>query len=651
MNRYALLILDNNPFSIEQWRQELSGFASKFDLCSAESIDEAQQWLEFIEQREQIAALVIASHHEALNGADFLIRLDKVAHTKHARKVLVSGGQDIQAILSAVNEGRLDYCLTKPLQDNVLRKTALQELTSFVLEHDKDNILSYSTVLDQQRLLRAHIDNKMRSYREGFITDYHRLSDSELAEKVIGALYQFFDEKDETQACRTYSAQHLLTEEGEPNRFLWFITEGEVALYKRDDLGQQREVVRHKKGNIIGGMSFVTGEPSFSTAITQTQTEVIKLDRDVFAKVMHNDTSLLPLFTNLLLRHFNRRLQRSITTKLELQKTLESLESAHQQLMEREKMAMLGQLVAGVAHELNNPVAAILRGTETLSSHIGHLIEGEERAPTEQLGAQLLQKAMQAKPISTSEERHKAKQLEELIHHRLIAKKMVKLGLDDDEAMIQLAKSRPEIAQKQLEQLESYHLTGSTLRSIQVCAQRIADMVKSLKGYARPDDETYRLSDIHEGIEDTLVIFENRLKRHSVEKEYAQLPLIYCLPIALQQVWTNLISNAIDAFPEHGVLRIETEQQRRQDIDYAVIRFTDNGCGIPQALQQKIFALNYTTKREGNFGLGIGLSVCQQIIMQHQGWIDVDSQPNHYTTMTVWLPLMASAPTLARSKP
>lgn len=205
----------------------------------------------------------------------------------------------------------------------------------------------------------------------------------------------FFDEKDETQACRTYSAQHLLTEEGEPNRFLWFITEGEVALYKRDDLGQQREVVRHKKGNIIGGMSFVTGEPSFSTAITLTQTEVIKLDRDVFAKVMHNDTSLLPLFTNLLLRHFNRRLQRSITTKLELQKTLESLESAHQQLMEREKMAMLGQLVAGVAHELNNPVAAILRGTETLSSHIGHLIEGEERAPTEQLGAQLLQKAMQ----------------------------------------------------------------------------------------------------------------------------------------------------------------------------------------------------------------------------------------------------------------
>uniref|UniRef100_UPI003F5848CE Crp/Fnr family transcriptional regulator n=1 Tax=Vibrio cholerae TaxID=666 RepID=UPI003F5848CE len=116
-----------------------------------------------------------------------------------------------------------------------------------------------------------------------------------------------------------------MTEEGEPNRFLWFITEGEVALYKRDNLANSVKWYAIKKA-IIGGMSFVTGEPSFSTAITLTQTEVIKLDRDVFAKVMHNDTSLLPLFTNLLLRHFNRRLQRSITTKLELQKTLESLQ-------------------------------------------------------------------------------------------------------------------------------------------------------------------------------------------------------------------------------------------------------------------------------------------------------------------------------------
>ncbi|MCG3728171.1 ATP-binding protein [Vibrio cincinnatiensis] len=638
MNQYALLCLDNNPISVEQWRHELSAFVTKFDLYTAESFEEAEQALEFMEEQEQVVALVIASHHQSFDGANFLVQLDKIDHTKNARKILISCGQDIQAILNAVNEGRLDYCLTKPLQDNVLYKTVFQELTSYILQYDKENILSYSTLLDQTRILRAHIDNKMHLYREGFISDYHRLTDHQLAEQVIGALHQFFEKQDETHACRTYSAEHLLTKEGEENQFLWFITSGELALYKKDELGQQREVVRHTKGNLVGGMSFVTGEPSFSTAITLTKTEVIKLDRDVFAKVMHNDTQLLPLFTNLLLRHFNRRLQRSINTKLQLQKTIESLESAHQQLIESEKMAVLGQLVAGVAHELNNPVAAILRGSDTLCSHIAQLVNDAPSQSLASKGAQLLHQALQAKPMSTAEERMRAKALENRVHHRLLAKKLVKLGLDRDEALIELAKINPKKAEQDIEKLERYYLSGSNLRSIQVCAQRIADMVKSLKSYARPDDETFHTIDIHEGLEDTLVIFENHLKRHTVEKHYGDIPPLRCLPFALQQVWTNLISNAIEAFPEHGLLCIQTELQHHQKKAYAVISFTDNGSGIPQELQQQIFALNYTTKREGHFGLGIGLSVCQQIVHQHQGWIEVDSQLGEYTTMRVWLP-------------
>lgn len=639
MNQYALLCLDNNPVSVEQWRHELRVFATKFDLHTADSFEEAQQALEYLETRQQTVALVIASHNENLNGADFLIHLDRQESTKHARKILVSCGQDIQAILNAVNEGRLDHCLTKPLQNNVLYKTVLKELTTYILQHDIDNALQYSSVLDQSRLLRSHIDNKMHSYREGFITEYHQMSDTELADQVIGALYQFFDKQDETNACRTYSAEHLLTVEGQPNRFLWFITQGAVALYKKDKHGQQREVVRHQKGNIVGGMSFVTGECSFSTAITLTKTEVIKLDRDVFSKVMHTDTTLLPLFTNLLLRHFNRRLQRSINTKIQLQETLESLESAHQQLIEGEKMAMLGQLVAGVAHELNNPVSAILRGTETLSNNIEKIIDEYHDWNTSQQGGALLKSALQAKPMSTSDERAQAKELEAQIRHRLLAKKMVKLGLNHDEDVIKQAKTSPEATLSVIESLERYHVTGSTLRSIKVCAQRITDMVKSLKGYARANDETFHFVDIHEGIEDTLVIFENKLKRHKLNKEYSEIPPIRCLPIALQQVWTNLISNAIDAFPEKGQLDIHTLVEEKDGSQFAVVSFKDNGHGIPQELLQQIFALNFTTKREGNFGLGIGLSVCQQIIHQHNGWIDVDSTPGEYTNMRVWLPL------------
>ncbi|MDW6003767.1 ATP-binding protein [Vibrio mangrovi] len=639
MNDYAIICLDNNPISVEQYQSELTPFTGLFDLYCVDSISDAQYTLDFIHERSQIVALVIACHHDALNGADFLIQLDKLPHTKNARKVLISAGKDIQAILSAVNEGRLDHALTKPLPNRMLYKTAYKELTHFILNAESDNLLDYSQVLDQKQLLRAHVDNSMRNFRQGFINDYHQMSDTELAENVIISLYSFFEKKDETRACRTYSPNHLLTREGEENQFLWFITKGEVALFKQDELGHEREVVRHQKGNLVGGMSFVTGEPSFSTAITLTKTHVIKLDRDVFAKVMHSNSQLLPLFTNLLLRHFNRRLQRSITTKLELQKTLESLETTQQQLVEREKLAVLGQLVAGVAHELNNPVAAILRGAETLAEQIQWIFNTHTTAFTEQ-AATLLHHSMTVSPISTSEERQRIKELETKLPDRSLAKKLVKLNLDNDDDLIEQLNTDKTQATAYVHQLEHYMRTGTSLRSVLICAQRIADMVKGLKSYARTDDERYLTVNIHEGLEDTLVIFENRLKRHHLIKEYADTSLVYGQPTALQQVWVNLLSNAIDALPEqNGQIEIQTRITEHEQRPYLCVTVADNGIGIPDELKEKIFELNFTTKKEGNFGLGIGLSVCQQIIQQHQGWIELDSRVGEGTAIHVYLPL------------
>ncbi|MDH5897921.1 ATP-binding protein [Vibrio splendidus] len=638
MNQYAVICLDNNPVSIERIRSELAPLASVFDIYTAENIEDAHHALEDIHDHHQTVALVITHHHSGFNGVQFLIELEQLPHSNTARTILVSASSDIQSILTAVNEGRLNHCLTKPVQDQVLFKSAQKELTSFVIQYDSENLLSYSDALDQQRLFRAHIEQKIHSFQSGFIHDYHQLSDNALAERVVSALQDVFSKDDKTKAIRDYSPEHLLTVEGEDNRFLWLIIEGEAALYKKDELGQQREVVRHSKGNIVGGMSFVTGEPSFSTAITLTQTRVIKLDKDSFAQVMHSNNTLLPLFTNLLLRHFNRRLQRSITNKIKLQQTLESLESAHQQLIEKEKMAMLGQLVAGVAHELNNPIAAILRSIETLSEHLDQILENSS-FPESNKGTDVLAHSKLAKPLSTAQERQLVKHLTSTIDDRALAKKAVRLNLSQDSAVLDTLKDSPVAGKELLNDLEHYHYVGNSIRSIQVCSKRIADMVKSLKSYAREDEEVRHYADIHEGLEDTLVIFENRLKHHQLEKHYdTELPPLLCQSLSLQQVWTNLISNALDALSERGKVSITTSQQTQGDDTFLVVEISDTGHGIAKEDISTIFNPNFTTKKEGNFGLGIGLSISQQIVSAHQGFILVESEVGSHTHMQVWLP-------------
>ncbi|WP_061019297.1 ATP-binding protein [Vibrio splendidus] len=638
MNQYAVICLDNNPVSIERIRSELAPLASVFDIYTAENIEDAHQALEDIHDHHQTVALVITHHHSEFNGVQFLIELEQLPHSNTARTILVSASSDIQSILTAVNEGRLNHCLTKPVQDQVLFKSAQKELTSFVIQYDSENLLSYSGALDQQRLLRAHIEQKIHSFQSGFIHDYHQLSDNALAERVVSALQDVFSKDDKNKAIRDYSPEHLLTVEGEDNRFLWLIIEGEAALYKKDELGQQREVVRHSKGNIVGGMSFVTGEPSFSTAITLTQTRVIKLDKDSFAQVMHSNNTLLPLFTNLLLRHFNRRLQRSITNKIKLQQTLESLESAHQQLIEKEKMAMLGQLVAGVAHELNNPIAAILRSIETLSEHLDQILANLS-VPESNKGTDVLAHSKLAKPLSTAQERQLVKHLTSTIDDRALAKKAVRLNLSQDSSVLGTLKESPVAGKELLNDLEHYHYVGNSIRSIQVCSKRIADMVKSLKSYAREDEEVRHYTDIHEGLEDTLVIFENRLKHHQLEKHYdTNLPPLLCQSLSLQQVWTNLISNALDALSERGKVSITTSQQTKGDDTFLVVKISDTGHGIAKEDINTIFNPNFTTKKEGNFGLGIGLSISQQIVSAHQGFILVESEVGSHTHMQVWLP-------------
>ena len=639
MNSNVIFCLDDDQETLFLLEKELSYFKSHFDLISCHTIDSAIEILSSLPQKEQRVALFIFNYsRDEDQGVNLFINIDAYLAANGTRTILLHDQPNVELIMQAVNDGRLNYCMKKSAIKEDLKKIVKKELTQYVMQYCSDNLLQYCPLLEHQTLLDAHIESKLAGYRSCFIESALGIPDEILAKQLIDGLDEYFNLHHEHKVRRCYQENHILTHEGKENSYLWFVVEGEVALLKRDAAGCAHEVARLGQGSLIGGMSFVTGEVSFSTGVTLQKTLVIKLNRVLFSHVMQEKNDLLPLFSNYLLRHFNRRLKRSISTEVKLQQTLKSLEIAHKQLMEKEKMAMLGQLVAGVAHELNNPISAILRNSHTLKDTINQLINVDFCESAKEKANQIMVNALLSKPLSTADARQKSKAIEKMIENKNLARKAVNMGLDNTEELLFWRAALNDQFTETLQHWDMYYQAGSLLRSTHVCAQRIADMVKSLKNYAQPDNETMREIDLHEGIEDTLVMFENQLKHFNVIREYGDIQPLRCLPISLQQVWTNLIANALDAIDSNGEIRVKTSECIYNDRKGVQISFRDNGIGIPVSCHKKIFELNYTTKREEHFGLGIGLSVSLQIIEHLGGRMEVDSCEGQFTEMIVTLP-------------
>ncbi|PYV09063.1 MAG: hypothetical protein DMG07_24090, partial [Acidobacteria bacterium] len=251
-----------------------------------------------------------------------------------------------------------------------------------------------------------------------------------------------------------------------------------------------------------------------------------------------------------------------------------AMRESEARLFQAEKMAAVGSLLAGVAHEINTPLGSINSNNEIFN-----------------LTFQKIRGFFEANPPSGG----------------------------------------PEAAHELREILE---ITDDAIRTSRLACERIVKIVRSLRTFARLDEAERKKADIHEGIESTLTLVAHELKRRiNVVKEFGSVREIECYPNQLNQVFMNMLVNASQAIDGEGEIRIRTWEEA----DSVRIAISDNGKGIPPELRSKVFDPGFTTKQAG-LGTGLGLSICLRIVQDHGGWIELDSAVGRGTTFTIVLP-------------
>lgn len=328
-------------------------------------------------------------------------------------------------------------------------------------------------------------------------------------------------------------------------------------------------------------------------------------------------------------------------------KALVQLEVTQEELIKSERKAALGQLVVGIAHELNTPLGAMQASAESivydlkiLPEVLPHLWQDLTPENQAQFNELVQQAAQRQTPLSTRDRRQCRQQLQaKLVQEGVpepqeVAEICIDLGVQDNyQRYLSLLAAPENLWLRQFVQ-QTYHLHGSS-RRILTAVGRTSKIISALKSYAQMDmTEALEATDLTILIYKALSLYPSALCHGvKVTRLYEPLPPIWCYPKALTQVWANLFQNALQAIAGEGEITISA----RVEGDFAVVSFEDSGPGIPEEIQERIFEPFFTTHPSGE-GSGLGLGVCQQVVEQHGGYIEMTSQPGA-TVFTVLVPL------------
>ncbi|MFN2176000.1 MAG: sensor histidine kinase [Anaerolineales bacterium] len=427
------------------------------------------------------------------------------------------------------------------------------------------------------------------------------------------------------------SAGEVLFKEGDPGEKAYVIKEGELEVIK-DGPGGEMLLAARKPGEVIGEMALLEENPRMATVRARRDSTLFAIEKEQIDNLIATSpTAAQALFKTILARW----------------------RSTQSKLRQSEKMAQLGTMTAGVAHELNNPAAAVKRAADQLEEALTEYLRAQKVLDVDQFKPEglesylaLLEQARQGgsnpPQINSLTRSDRQDEAEDWLYGAGIneawkyAPAVVDMNLDvrDLDRISQLfgMESLPSI----LDVLCSWFTINKLIRSVGLGAGRISEIVKALKSYAYLDQAPVQNVDVHQGLEDTILILGNKLKSGiTIKREYApNLPIIQAYGSELNQVWTNLIDNAIDAMGEQGVITLRTRAQDK----WVVVAVEDNGEGIPEEIQSRVFDPFFTTKPPG-VGTGLGLDISYNIVVQkHKGNINLSSQPGK-TVFEVWLPV------------
>ena len=415
--------------------------------------------------------------------------------------------------------------------------------------------------------------------------------------------------------------------QGDPANAMFVLLEGQ--LQGRGEIGGETIIFTISQGNVTGVLPFSRMKQFTVSGRAETDSRILRFPASLFPELIQK----MPELTQRLVGLMSDRIRE--TTRMEQQ---------------RDRLASLGKLSAGLAHELNNPASAAKRAAGQLrdmltrirdaSHELGrHDLTSAQKAEIEKLEASFIQQNQHPPDALTTSD------LEEQIDSLLrshgqndlwqLAADLARKCVQPAELESLFAALEPDTARAALVRIAASVEVANLLNEIESSTSRISDLVLAIKEYTYMDQAPVQNVDIVKSLETTLTILNYKLKRGVVvQRDYQKIPfLVNSFGSELNQVWTNIIDNAIDAMGGKGELRVRTYR----DDGCVVVEIGDNGPGISPQVQPHIFEPFFTTKGVGE-GTGLGLDTVQRIVKKHRGNIQVDSRPGN-TRFQVFLPL------------